>query len=384
MLYLDYKLANLDLQMFDPVFNATFTWTNTESRWWDNNISLPIWVANAQENDNRVRFSGGMMWPGSSARGQLPRHVFEYDHEANWTSSIDTVMSWLTHETEPANCAFLYFDQPDAMAHMWGPFSEQVMSEVRRADDIIGLLIRRLREAGLFEEMNLIILSDHGMAEINADRIIELDKFVDRKLYDMYGASPLWNILPHAGQEVFQKLLNASRTNHFFVYAKDSVPAEYHYRSSRRIMPLVVVAEDGYDIVAGRDQIGDEQHHRVWGNHGYNNSEASMQPLFLAQGPAFKRGLVFEKEFENVDLYPLMCYVLELFPITRFPSNGTLGRVYEMLKPRPASSENFMLSLFFAGMAFGGIAVVLMAGCVRKRTGSRLARQPGTHCFHQT
>lgn len=47
-----------------------------------------------------------------------------------------------------------------------------------------------------------------------------------------------------------------------------------------------------------------------YGLHGYDNNVASMRPIFLANGPRFKRGAVVDQEFRNVDLFNLFCRML--------------------------------------------------------------------------
>lgn len=153
------------------------------------------------------------MWPATNVRirNSLPTHLTNYSHDAVWTQSIDSVLLWLRNETHPANLAMIYFDEPDAQAHLFGPFSKQVAQEIKRADAIISYFIGQLKDFKLYDTVNLIVLSDHGMAEIEPNRVIELNKFISRDLYDMHGASPLWNILPRPGreQEVYDILLNA-------------------------------------------------------------------------------------------------------------------------------------------------------------------------------
>ena len=52
-----------------------------------------------------------------------------------------------------------------------------------------------------------------------------------------------------------------------------------------------------------------------------------MFPIFIAHGPAFKQNYTV-KSFRNVDIYPLMCFILEIEPgIT----NGSLENVLDML-----------------------------------------------------
>lgn len=46
------------------------------------------------------------------------------------------------------------------------------------------------------------------------------------------------------------------------------------------------------------------------GEHGYDNTEPSMQPIFTARGPSFKKGVTVTTKFSNTDLYHLFCRLL--------------------------------------------------------------------------
>lgn len=52
-----------------------------------------------------------------------------------------------------------------------------------------------------------------------------------------------------------------------------------------------------------------------------------MYPIFIAHGPAFKKSYKAEV-FNNVDIYPLMCFILGIQPAF---NNGTLENVINML-----------------------------------------------------
>ena len=54
----------------------------------------------------------------------------------------------------------------------------------------------------------------------------------------------------------------------------------------------------------------------------------SMHPFFIAMGPSFKTGYSVET-FNTVDLYPLMCLLLD---IQAAPNNGSLDIVKDLLK----------------------------------------------------
>lgn len=65
------------------------------------------------------------------------------------------------------------------------------------------------------------------------------------------------------------------------------------------------------------------------GNHGYDNTLRSMQPVFVARGPAFRQNYV-KTSMRSVDLYPLMCHILSIRPM---PNNGSLLNVKDLLYP---------------------------------------------------
>lgn len=333
--------------MYDPVFNATFEETNSEERWWDNGRSNPIWTANQAENDDLIRNSGVIMWPGSHVKYRngkvIPKYVKPYESQPNLTEVAETIVSWFSADV---NCIFTYINQPDETSHLYGPHSEEVKEMVHKLDLFIGYLMKRLQETSLLPQVNLLVLSDHGMAEVTSDRVIEMNTFMDRSSYELYGCSPLWTIRPKARQMdyVYNALQQESEKRKTFkVYKKKDMPSEWRYQKNRRILDLVLIADDGYDIVDERKNLK-QVPGRVWGNHGYNNSLPSMRPLFLAQGPAFRTPVRIEEDFLNIDLYPLMCMLLHLFPLERFPSSGSLRVLHQVLRPivRDAPSGNLL------------------------------------------
>ncbi len=52
-----------------------------------------------------------------------------------------------------------------------------------------------------------------------------------------------------------------------------------------------------------------------------------MFPIFISHGPGFKKNFKI-KSFKNVDIYTLMCFLLQ---IKAQPNNGSIENVEEML-----------------------------------------------------
>jgi len=109
------------------------------------------------------------------------------------------------------------------------------------------------------------------------------------------------------------------------IYKKDEIPDHLHYKNNVRIGDLVIITKLGYGVYINNQQVN-------WtinrGDHGYNNNNSAMHPIFIAHGPDFKQNYTI-KPFNNVDIYPLMCFLLGVEP--GLGHNGTLSNVLDMI-----------------------------------------------------
>ncbi len=82
------------------------------------------------------------------------------------TVRVDQVLSWLDLPLERRPTFLtLYFNDVDAAGHNSGPNSTAVRTAVRRADGYLGRLLRGLERRRLTDKVNIVVVSDHGMAE---------------------------------------------------------------------------------------------------------------------------------------------------------------------------------------------------------------------------
>jgi ectonucleotide pyrophosphatase/phosphodiesterase family protein 5 len=200
----------VDNQMYDPKFNRTFDMMKESDEqdpfWWDNG-GVPIWIANEQKDEKR--HSGTIYWPGSRAsysfkgKHQLKQFVDFGDFSSTmpFKKIVDTMVEWFARESHPINFGAMYFNMPDQLAHQVGPSSPKIDEMIALLDkNVTGYLIQELRSRHLFDELNIIITSDHGFADISKERVIETSKHVDSNLYAKFGKSPLWHIIPKSGR----------------------------------------------------------------------------------------------------------------------------------------------------------------------------------------
>ena len=142
------------------------------------------------------------MWPGSGFKYQqkLPTFVQAFDLSMNWTQRVDIAVSWLVHETKPANLVLMYFEQPDEDGHQYGPNSKPVDQQLQRINAITSYYLEQLIIHGLGDTVNSIVLSDHGMETINHKTILNLNDYLDPEAYSLCGISPGLNVQPKKGK----------------------------------------------------------------------------------------------------------------------------------------------------------------------------------------
>lgn len=115
------------------------------------------------------------------------------------------------------------------------------------------------------------------------------------------------------------------------MYLRDEIPDEFHYRKSRHVQDILVVAMKGYHIRGGSSAVhipADPPGHYVWaGFHGYDNSHPDMNCIFMAKGPSFKKHYK-GPPIDLVDIYQLYGHVLDV-PLK--PHNGSWDNVRSYL-----------------------------------------------------
>lgn len=299
--------------MYDPVFDATFTLRNEgprDGRWWGGE---PIWATAEKQGVRTAAF----FWPGTEAEiaGARPTRWLPYDGTVPYETRVDSVLSWLSLPgAARPRLVTLYFDEPDHTGHEAGPNSSATHGAVLRADSALAQLVDGLRARGLYDAVNLVVVSDHGMTEVSSDRLVYLEDVLDTATARLVTYSPVlmgWSRMgDNAGMVAALR-----RLPHVSAWLKEDVPARLRFNQGRRITPVIALADEGWTIVTGRSS-----RMTAMGMHGFDNALPSMRAIFVARGPAFRTGARIP-EFSNVHVYSLLAHVLGLNPA---PNDGTL------------------------------------------------------------
>uniref|UniRef100_A0A8C7Z1Q4 SMB domain-containing protein n=1 Tax=Oryzias sinensis TaxID=183150 RepID=A0A8C7Z1Q4_9TELE len=301
----------IDNTMYDPVFNATFSLSNSEKNNPDWYLGQPVW----HTAKNQGLKSGTFFWPGSDVEinGSFPNIYKPYDGDVPFEERVLTVLKWLQlPDNERPDFYTLYLEEPDKSGHSFGPVSGGIIISLQGVDKIIGQLMNGLKQIGLDRCLNIVILADHGMEEISCDRKEAMqDLGVDTSLY-VVTEGPFGRIRAKNCKKPDQKITP---------YLKAHLPKRFHYANSRRIEDVSVLVEPKW-LNPGSLTFC------FGGNHGYDNDAESMHALFLSYGPKFQFRTEVEP-FSSIELYNLMCDVLEITPSE---NNGTHGSMNHALR----------------------------------------------------
>uniref|UniRef100_A0A8C9XN80 Ectonucleotide pyrophosphatase/phosphodiesterase 2 n=1 Tax=Sander lucioperca TaxID=283035 RepID=A0A8C9XN80_SANLU len=318
--------------MHDPVFNATFSLRTREKlnhRWWG---GQPIWITAEKQGVKAASF----FWPWVIP---LERRIL-------------TILRWLhLPDDERPYVYAVHSEQPDTFGHRLGPLSSEVSvtpeggevtaklleldNPLREIDNIIGQLMNGLKQMNLHRCVNVIIVGDHGMEEAHCDRTEFLSSYpLNIEEIALIPGSLVRQ--RHRGQVNHLSFLYICcfqckmPSQHFKPYLKQHLPKRLHYANNRRIEDVHLLMERKWHIAR---KMPEKLRTRCGfnGDHGFDNKITSMRTIFMGHGPSFK----FQTrvpEFENIELYNVMCDLLGLKPA---PNNGTYGSLNNMLQHPP-------------------------------------------------
>ena len=266
-------------------------------------------------------------WPGSELPELHRRPTLRenYDHDRPYEDRVEGVTNWLQlPQTQRPHFITLYFHDTDSYGHQYGPDSEEINQSIQRLDRMIGLLYDNLNEIEMQDSVNVIVVSDHGMAEISEDRVINIGNLISEYEYQVGGSSQVVMIDPADDkiEEVCSEL--KENENHYKVYLKEDVPDYFHFSNHPYIYPIVAIAEAGW-IFSERD----DYEIRGKGDHGFDNHHTDMHGIFIADGPAFKDGYQTGTIW-NIDVYSLLCKIFNITPSAN--TDSELERIEFILK----------------------------------------------------
>ncbi len=112
----------------------------------------------------------------------------------------------------------------------------------------------------------------------------------------------------------------------YTIYAPNDIPKEWHYKGSRMVQDMVLIANPGYVFGDFKSTAQSYREARsrpddlsaVYGVNGYNISVPKLHTSIFARGPSFREMATNEppanatRSVSAVDVFPLLCHMLEI------------------------------------------------------------------------
>lgn len=274
----------------------------TDGSWYS---GVPLWSLAESQGMRSACF----FWPGSEAKiaGFQPTYYLHFNNKIDDTARIEQVLAWLAlPPADRPHFITLYYSEPDHEGHEFGPDAPETRAAVLKVDRLVGKLKSGLDKTGL--PINLIVVSDHGMAKEQGDWI-NLDQFAELSNFDSVG--PLLYPRTDADAEhAYNQLKQASAQ--FVAYRRANVPADLDFSENPREGDPVVIATGPYAIRAHAPSQDQQDHAPTVGMHGFDpHKMPEMKASFYAEGPDIVRGRTL-RPFENVNIYPWIAHILAL------------------------------------------------------------------------
>lgn len=279
----------------------------------------PIWVTAEKQQIKTASY----FWVGSEAdiSGIRPSIWKKYDQKLPFNQRIDSVVTWLQlPEKQRPGLIMLYFHEPDESGHHLGPENDSLSTTIMYLDSLVGDLRKKLTELPIGKNIDLIVVSDHGMVQLSPDKQIILDQFVDTALIEFSdGWNPTMNIKAKPGCE--DKLLNEfTKIDHLKAWKHGEAPAHLHFGTNIRTHDITILADDGWSILWSWSK------GKAKGTHGYDINNKDVHAIFYAIGPDFKQGYL-KPSFQNIHVYPLLAHLLNLKPAK---TDGNLDSIIDI------------------------------------------------------
>jgi predicted AlkP superfamily pyrophosphatase or phosphodiesterase len=321
---------------WDPTLREEFYYTDPsrsmDPKWWNGE---PFWVT-AQKQGLKTAVH---MWPGSEVRiaDTEPTYVDKYNGKEMLSRKVDRILEFLDMpDADRPQLIAAYVPNVDADGHRYGPNSTEIRFTISKVDKMLDNIFKGLEKRHLTGIVNVIVVSDHGMATTDISRLVQLEDIVDLNKIEHTDGWPLIGLRPKNPddlQGIYEDLVQKTKENpNLEVYLRDvNMPERYHFSANERIAPVWIVPKAGWALVKMEEMNlkeaqakGTVYHPR--GLHGYDHEHPLMRAIFIARGPAFphapnSRVEVFRKYLSHFRPFSHSSYNISYFFLPTFPES---------------------------------------------------------------
>lgn len=267
----------------------------------------PLWTIVEQNNQKSAVY----FWPESEAKvqGVLPSYNFSYNKNTPNINRVNQIIDWLKlPKAKRPQFIAGYFSIVDTAGHRYGRNSSELAKAIKEVDDLVGTLTTRLKNE-LDDDVNIIIVSDHGMVQLNEKSNInwKLPTLDNDDVKVINGQTQL--LIYSENKQLLTKLETEYKKNSqgkYEVYNSNNFPESWHWNKEHNSIPdLILDANIPYVFKSSKSYLSKA-------THGFNAKKSNdLNAIFIAKGVNFKKNVTI-KAFENINIAPLVLHLLKI------------------------------------------------------------------------
>lgn len=358
----------------DMEFDSTDPKKSSNRQYWGGE---PIWTT-ARRNGIK---SAVHMWPGAGADWSDKEKADEaspLDADESLEDKAAHLIKWFDRGSDMPQVMLSYVPNVATASSSDGISGPKLTGELIKVDQFVKTVAEALSARNLTDVVNLVVVSDSGMAPTSKERLVFLDDIIpeyEQNVKSNRGA-PLAGLRFETSTSEDTSYQSAVAEQHkkgtgagFQVYRSDDTPSNWHFstgklsyeptrkvsssskddseddvppektrpeygRYRKRLAPVYVIPDAGFSLLTHKEFDKMNNEYPLKGSDGYNNEEPLMRGLFLARGPAFPSGRVLP--FENVHVYSAICRSVGMNP--SIDSDGDFAGL-RMMRPLPYTED---------------------------------------------
>ena len=289
----------------------------------------PLWTLVEQQGGRASTF----FWPESDAAfaGVLPSDYRAFDRRVPHRERVQQAIDWLALPAEQRpDLVTLYFSVVDSTGHTYGPAAPATLSAIIEVDRQISLLWQAIELINTQQEadINLMLVSDHGMSEVNPDLFIDTNTLPRPKGFKRVNGSTrvtYYQRDPDADIDGLESELDSMSDGRWKRLSSLDL-ADRHFENHPGVGDIIIETAPPRVFRRGGGQDVD-----LRGMHGYPATVEDMAAFLVAVGPGFREGSVIP-EAHQLDVYPVAAKLLDLEVPDNIVSDG--GPLRAILRAR--------------------------------------------------
>ncbi len=256
----------------------------------------PLWSSAERQGVRAATF----FWVGSETdwRGTGASYrMAPFDGEIGESEKVDQILAWLDlPAAERPRLVMSWWHGADAAGHRNGPEHEETAAMLRRQDRWLGTLLAGIDARKLWEELTLIVVSDHGMVAVRETHDLGAaleDAEIPARVFH---ASAVANVHLQRPEDAPRAVAVLSALPNVRAFTRAGFPKQLRYDHARS-GDVIALAEPGtalWRAYRGLDLLhrAGSPFGRVVGAHGYDPATtADVHGIFVALGRGVGSGV---------------------------------------------------------------------------------------------